>query len=72
MDKVDDYKQHADDCRRMARSAATPEHKSALLRMAETWDNLADARAVELERAKRIAELNKVTESAVRRKVRRS
>jgi ferric-dicitrate binding protein FerR (iron transport regulator) len=58
MDKVAEYKLHAEDCRHMAKAAANPQHAAALKKMAETWDNLASARAVELQRAKRVAEID--------------
>jgi hypothetical protein len=45
---VAEYREHAEECRRMAQSIASPEHKAALMTMAKTWEGLA------LEREKRI------------------
>jgi hypothetical protein len=58
VDKVSEYLQHAEECRRMARAASNPEHATALLQMAQTWTDLASARAEVLERARRIAALD--------------
>jgi hypothetical protein len=53
MHKISDYLEHAEECRRLAK-AADPAHKEALLRMAQTWTDLAHARAQEIERSKRL------------------
>jgi hypothetical protein len=58
MNKVEQYLAHADECHRMAKSAGNPEHRAALLKMAQTWTDLASAREEEIERAKRIAALD--------------
>lgn len=57
MIKITDYLAHADECRRLARLATDEEHREALLRMAQTWTELAAARAEALERKKRITNL---------------
>jgi hypothetical protein len=50
MKKVEDYRAHADECRRMADQARSPEDKAMLMNMAATWESLA------ADRQKRIAE----------------
>ena len=57
MQKVEDYKRHADECRQMAQAAANPEHRTMLLNMAATWDGLAQARDEHVRRRERIAKL---------------
>jgi hypothetical protein len=39
--KVEEYLQHAAECRDMARTAS-PSHRQQLQQMAETWEQLAD------------------------------
>ena len=41
--KLEEYLMHAAECREMARTAS-PTHKAQLENMAETWEQLADAR----------------------------
>jgi hypothetical protein len=59
MRKASEYKQHADECRMLARSAKAQEHREMLLTMAETWDKLAEERHKTAARQQRIAELEK-------------
>jgi hypothetical protein len=42
--KVDDYLEHAAECRRMAASATIPAVRDDLLIMAESWEMLAEQR----------------------------
>jgi hypothetical protein len=42
--KVAEYRQHAADCRRMAKTAKDPEQRQMLENMAASWDSLADER----------------------------
>ena len=44
MRKVADYRKHAEECRAMARSTAHGEQREQLLKMAATWDSLAQER----------------------------
>jgi hypothetical protein len=44
MRTVQGYREHAAECRRLAARARTPEGRDAILKMAETWDELADGR----------------------------
>jgi hypothetical protein len=47
--KIHEYQQHAAECRDMARTAS-PAHRQQLEQMAETWEQLAEARRRQLER----------------------
>lgn len=49
MRKVEEYLEHAEQCREMARKAQ-PEHRQQLLQMAQTWAELAETRRKQLER----------------------
>ena len=49
MRKVEEYHMHAAECRNMARTAS-PAHRQQLEQMAETWEQLAEARKKALER----------------------
>ena len=53
--KVADYRAHAEECRILARQSALPHIREELLRMAATWDDLADQREREIRiRAERM------------------
>jgi len=47
--KLEDYLKHAAECRTMARTAAST-HQQQLIHMAETWEQLAQARKRQLEK----------------------
>jgi len=47
--KLEEYLQHAAECREMARTAR-PTHRQQLEQMADTWEQLADARKRTLSR----------------------
>jgi hypothetical protein len=55
MKKVEDYRQHAGECRQMAYRSRSLEEREMLLNMARTWDMLASDRTEHIERQKRIA-----------------
>jgi len=44
MKTVEDYRQHAIECKALARRARTAEDREMILKMAETWEELATAR----------------------------
>jgi hypothetical protein len=46
--KAQEYRQHAAECRAMARTAQNPEQRAQLISMAETWERLAEEREKEL------------------------
>ena len=50
MQKAQDYRQHASECRALARKARSDEERQQLLTMAATWDILA------VERERRLTE----------------
>ena len=43
--KIPEYHKHAEECRKLARTALSPEERQQLLIMAETWEQLAERRA---------------------------
>ena len=53
MKKVSDYRQHAEECRKLATSARSKEHREMLLKMAATWEALAEERQKTNERRQR-------------------
>ena len=61
MRKIADYIRHAGECRALALTADTAEHKQTLLTMADTWLELAEARKEEIARQERIALLGMKT-----------
>ena len=50
MRRLSEYLKHAQECRDMARTATSPEHKAQLEQMAATWDQLAEARKRQLDK----------------------
>ena len=57
MRKAEEYKRHADECRRLAAASSNEDSRSLLLEMAQTWESLARDRLDQLARQKRISEL---------------
>ena len=49
MKKIHEYLLHAAECREMARTAS-PAHRQKLEQMAETWEQLAEARKRQMEK----------------------
>jgi hypothetical protein len=41
---IESYRQHAQECRVLAKRARTAEEREMILKMAETWDELARSR----------------------------
>jgi hypothetical protein len=56
MKKGFEYRQHAQECRALANKMEQGEHRDQLLRMAETWDRLADDRDALISRHPEIAQ----------------
>jgi hypothetical protein len=52
MNKASEYRERADECRTLARQMTREDQREALLRMAETWDSLADDREQRQRRAR--------------------
>jgi hypothetical protein len=57
MKKVDDYRQHAAECRQMANRFRSPLERDMLVDMANTWDSLASDRESQIARQRRLAAL---------------
>ena len=57
MRKIEEYKQHANECRQLATASSNEESRRQLLGMAETWENLARDRDAQIARQKRIADM---------------
>jgi hypothetical protein len=53
--KLDEYIEHAAECRNMARTA-TAAHRNQLEEMANTWDSLAQARKIQLQKQSEAAD----------------
>jgi hypothetical protein len=56
MKKGSEYRQHAQECRALANKMEQGEHRDQLLRMAETWERLADDRDALIRRHPEIAQ----------------
>ena len=50
MRKLSEYKEHAQECRKMAAHIKNAEHKKQLENMAETWEMLAAEREKQLKK----------------------
>jgi hypothetical protein len=57
MQKVEDYRKHAAECRAMAGRSRSPEDRDMLLNMAQTWDTLASNRETQIARQQRMDKL---------------
>jgi hypothetical protein len=57
MQTIEDYRQHGDDCRAMARRSRSPEERAMLLKIAETWDDLAAHREAQIARQQRMTDI---------------
>jgi hypothetical protein len=55
MKKASEYRQHAEECRALARGMPPGGQRDQLLDMARTWDNLADERAQLISRYPELA-----------------
>jgi hypothetical protein len=44
MKTAEEYRQHADECRRLAERARSPDERKAILQIATSWDKLAGDR----------------------------
>ena len=52
MKTIEDYRQHADECRQLASRARTPKERDMILNMAATWEVLAKSREKMLKGAR--------------------
>lgn len=67
MRKITDYRNHAEECRKLA-AGASEEKRTALIEMAKTWDMLADERERALEQKERIQALGEDIEAPLPRR----
>ena len=58
MKKASEYRQYAIECRTLASSATSDEHRQMLLKMAETWDSLGSRREARMAQKQRLKELD--------------
>ena len=59
MSKIPEYRQHAKECRGLAKTVRSPQHRDMLINMAATWESLAADRIKTAEGLERIANLEK-------------
>ena len=57
MRKVEEYRQHAGECRQLATMSSNAETRTQLFRMAQAWEGLAHDREEQIARQERIAAL---------------
>ena len=62
MKKASEYRQHSQECRALARNAKGDEHRTQLLKMAETWETLAVERERMLLQEKALADAEALAE----------
>lgn len=58
MKKASEYRQYAIECRTLATSATSDEHRQMLLKMAETWDSLGSRREARMAQKQRLKALD--------------
>jgi hypothetical protein len=66
MRKVSEYRQHAKECRGLAKTVRSPQHRDMLINMAATWESLAADRIKTAEGLERIANLEKAARKSRR------
>jgi hypothetical protein len=54
MQKAEDFRNHAQECRAMAKRARSPGDRGMLLNMAQTWDDLAASPVARLSQRERM------------------
>ena len=59
MKKVSEYRQHAKECRGLAKTVRSPQHRDILVNMVATSDRLAEDRIKTAKGLERIADLEK-------------
>ncbi|HYJ85152.1 MAG TPA: hypothetical protein VEW46_03790 [Pyrinomonadaceae bacterium] len=64
MQTIENYLQHAAECRQLAARARTPEDREMILKMVETWEELAAAREKMLKSRERAQSLVETGEEA--------
>jgi septation ring formation regulator EzrA len=64
MSKVSEYRQHAKECRSLAKTVRFSQHREMLQSMAAAWESLADDRIRTAEGLERIAKLERAARKA--------
>jgi septation ring formation regulator EzrA len=67
MGKVSEYRQHAKECRSLAKTVRFSQHREMLQSMAAAWESLADDRIRTAEGLERIAKLERAARKARKR-----
>jgi hypothetical protein len=57
MRRVEDYREHAEECRSLAKRCRSTVHRDMLLNMAQTWEVLASNRETQIAQQRRMAEI---------------
>jgi hypothetical protein len=57
MQKVEDYRKHAEECRLLAGRARASAERDMLLNMAQTWDDLAKSRQAQIAQQQRMTDI---------------
>ena len=57
MRKLEEYNEHAEECRQLARRSKSSRDRDMLLTMATTWESLAEGRAKMNEAKSRLAQI---------------
>jgi hypothetical protein len=57
MQKVHDYRRHAEECRTLAQRARSQDEREMLLNMGKTWEDLATARAAQISQQQRMKDI---------------
>ena len=55
MRKIEEYKEHAEECRTLARRSKSQADRDMLMNMATTWESLAEGRTRSMEIKNRLA-----------------
>ena len=58
MQRTREYQDRAEECRRLAKRAKSPEEREALVKMAAHWEDLANSRSEHVEQKERLARLD--------------
>jgi hypothetical protein len=67
MSKVSEYRQHAKECRSLAKTVRFSQHREMLLNMAAAWDSLANDRIKTEGGLERIAKLERAARKSRKR-----
>ena len=57
MQKAEEYRKHAEECRMLAGRSRAPGERDMLFNMAKTWDDLAKTRAAQIAQQRRMEDI---------------